>query len=110
MIHIGGINNKDPKYIDPFRAWLKNKKLTRTELKIDPSQATLDGNPRLSWYARQFGAEQRFAHYRNLTAVAKSAFGPQVLTGANFSPHHDVMYYGDHLQWIDAFKHRAMSI
>ncbi|MHC4406857.1 MAG: hypothetical protein ACYTG0_45150, partial [Planctomycetota bacterium] len=50
-------------------------------------EATLSGNNRLKWYSRLFGAEERFAHYRRLTDVARRAFGPQVLTGANYSPH-----------------------
>lgn len=109
-ISLGAIKFDDPKYIEPFRAWLKQKKLTKKQLGVDPSAATLTGNNRLKWYATLFSAEQRFAHYRNLTSVAKQAFGPQVLCGANFSPHHDVMYYGNQLQWIDAFKHNAMSM
>jgi hypothetical protein len=109
-IAIGGINFDDPQYVEPFRAWLKQRGLTQAELGVAPEAATLTGNARLKWHARQFGAEQRFAHYRELTGVAREAFGPQVLCGANFSPHHDVLYYGDHLQWIDAFKHQAMSM
>ena len=109
-INIGGIDPADPKYLEPFRAWLKAKRLTKEDLKADPAQATLTGNNRLKWYARQFGAEHRLARYREMTAVAKSAFGPQVLTGANYSPHHGVLYYGDHLQWIDAFKLGAMGM
>lgn len=109
-ISLGRINYDDPKYIEPFRAWLKKQKLTREDLGVAPEKATLTGNNRLKWHARLFSAEQRFAHYRRLTQVARSAFGPQVLCGANFSPHHDVLYYGNQLQWIDAFKHRAMSM
>lgn len=109
-ISLGGINLNDPKFVEPFRRWLRQKKLTKADLGVEPSQATLTGNNRLTWYAKQFSAEQRFAHYRNLTNVARQAFGPQVLTGANYSPHHGVMYYGDPLQWIDAFKHRAMTM
>ncbi len=109
-ISLGTINFQDPQYVEPFRKWLKQKRLTASDLGVSPDQATLTGNRRLQWYAQQFSAEQRFAHYRRLTGIAKQAFGPQVLTGANYSPHHDVMYYGNHLQWIDAFKHRAMSM
>ena len=109
-ITIGGINVSDPKYVEPFRTWLKQKRLTQQDLHVVPEQATLTGNHRLQWYAKLFSAEQRFAHYRRLTEVARSAFGPQVLTGANYSPHHDVMYFGNQLQWIDAFKHGAMSM
>ncbi|MCA9269212.1 MAG: hypothetical protein KDA41_12110, partial [Planctomycetales bacterium] len=109
-ISLGEINFSDASYIEPFRAWLKSKKLTQEDLGVAPEQATLTGNNRLKWYARLFSAEQRFAHYRQLTGVARQAFGPQVLCGANFSPHHDVLYYGNQLQWIDAFKHQAMSM
>ncbi|WP_145053909.1 type 1 glutamine amidotransferase family protein [Lignipirellula cremea] len=109
-ITIGGVKLDDPQYLEPFRAWLQKHRLTREDLGVDPRQATPGGNARLQWYGRLFGAEQRFEKYRQLTAVAKQAFGPQVLTGANFSPHHGVMYYGDQLQWIDAFKHQAMSM
>ena len=89
---------------------MKQRKLTKVDLGVDPNAATLTGNDRLKWYARMFSAEQRFAHYRQLTDVARQAFGPQVLCGANYSPHHDTLYYGNQLQWIDAFKHRAMSM
>jgi len=109
-ISLGRINFEDPKYLEPFRAWLKRNKLTKDDLGVSPEAATLTGNDRLKWYATLFSAEQRFAHYRNLTDVARQAFGPQVLCGANYSPHHDVLYYGNQLQWIDAFKHRAMSM
>ena len=109
-ISLGGIDHADAKYVEPFRAWLKRRGLTRDDLGIEPSRATLAGNRRLEWYARLFGAEQRFAHYRHLTETARRAFGPQVLTGANYSPHHDVLYFGNQLQWVDAFKHRAMSM
>ncbi|MFP6901274.1 MAG: hypothetical protein VCA36_10045, partial [Opitutales bacterium] len=109
-INIGEIKYDDPQYVEPFRAWLKARKLTAADLKVSPDKATLNGNNRLKWYARQFSAEERFKRYRSLNQVALQAFGPQVYTGANYSPHHDVMYYGNHLQWIDAFKHRAMSM
>ena len=109
-ISLGTIDFKDPKYLEPFRKWLKQKRLSSSDLGVAPEKATLTGNRRLQWYAQQFSAEQRFAHYRRLTEVAQQSFGAQVLTGANYSPHHGVMYYGNHLQWIDAFKHRAMSM
>jgi hypothetical protein len=109
-IHLGRINLADPQYIDPFRAWLKSLQLTRADLGADPDQAVPNGNSRLQWYSELFSARQRFEHYRQLTQTARKAFGPQVLTGANFSPHHGVLYYGNPLQWIDAFKHRAMTM
>jgi hypothetical protein len=109
-ISLGKINFEDPQYVEPFRQWLGRHKLTREDLGVDPQQATLNGNKRLEWYSQLFSAEQRFARYRALTSQARRAFGPQVLTGANYSPHHDVLYYGNHLQWIDAFKHRAMTM
>ncbi len=109
-ISLGGIDFSDPQYVEPFRAWLRQRKLTAEDIGGPIESATLTGNARLKWYATLFSAEQRFAHYRRLTETARSAFGPQVLCGANYSPHHDVLYYGNQLQWIDAFKHGAMSM
>lgn len=98
-------------HLEPFRAWLKQKGVTAKDLGgVNPAAATLTGSPRIDWWARLYGAETAFAKYRNLTASAKQVFGPQVETGANYSPHHGVAYYGDQLQWIDAFKHNAMSM
>ncbi len=45
-----------------------------------------------------------------MTKLAKELLGPQVLTGANFSPHHGTLYYGSIPQWIDLFKQRGMSM
>ena len=110
-IGIGNIDRKDPKWVEPFRAWLKAKGLTKEDLGgVNPDETALTGNARLNWYSYLFGAEQRFADYRSLNKAAVEAFGPQVLTGANYSPHHGVTYYGHNLQWVDAFKHNAMSM
>jgi len=110
-IHIGRINFKDPKYTPMFRAWLKARGLGAEDLGgVSPDKADFNANPRLTWYSKIFSAEQRFGHYREMTRIAREAYGPQVLTGANFSPHHGVSYYGSNLQWIDAFKHNAMSM
>jgi len=110
-IHIGTINFKDPKYTPMFRRWLEKKGLRAKDLgDIEPGEAGFNANPRLAWYSRVFSAHQRFAHYRAMTRLAEQAYGPQVLTGANFSPHHGVAYYGSNLQWIDAFKHNAMTM
>ena len=110
-IHIGSIDFKDPKYTPMFRQWLVKKGLRATDLGgVEPGAATFNANPRLAWYSRIFSAHQRFKHYREMTRLAEQAYGPQVLTGANFSPHHGVAYYGSNLQWIDAFKHNAMTM
>lgn len=101
---------KGEKQLAAFRAWLKEGGLTRRDLGVPPEEATPDANPRLKWYARLFGAIRGFARYRQMTEVAEQAFGDQVFTGANYSPHHGVMYYGEHMQWITAFKHNAMSM
>jgi hypothetical protein len=98
-------------HLAPFREWLKAKGVTAKDLGgIDPANATLTGSVRIDWWAKLYGAETAFARYRVLTEAAKRIFGPQVETGANYSPHHGVAYYGDQLQWIDAFKHNAMSM
>ncbi|MDP6637460.1 MAG: beta-galactosidase trimerization domain-containing protein [Phycisphaerae bacterium] len=110
-IHIGDINFKDPKYAPMFRKWLEARGLGAEDLGgVSPDLANFNANPRLTWYSKIFSAQQRFGHYRDMTQIARRAYGPQVLTGANFSPHHGVAYYGSNLQWIDAFKHNAMSM
>ena len=106
-------NNEEvaKEHLEPFRAWLKQKGVTAKDLGgVNPAAAPLKGSARINWWAKLYGAEVAFARYRNLTAAAKKAFGPQVETGANYSPHHGVAYYGDQLQWIDAFKANAMTM
>lgn len=112
-ISLGQVNFKDPKVQEKFRAWAKAKGLTRADLGgVDPAAAVpaKDGNPRLAWYAQAFNETERFADYRAMTRLAKELIGPHVLTGANYSPHHGVLYYGPVYQWIDIFKHQGMSL
>ncbi len=111
-ISLGSIKYDDPKMQKRFREWLARKKVTKEDLGVAPDKATLvpEGNSPLAWYTQLFNEEERFAHYRNLTAVARKAIGPQVLTGANFSPHHLALYYGPVYKWVDLFKHRGMSM
>lgn len=110
-IHIGQIDFNDPQYTPLFQDWLKRKKLTAVDLGgVKPEEATLNANSRVAWYSRLFGNEQRFAHYREMTATAVREIGPQVLTGANYSPHAIPQYYGALPQWIDIFKYKGMSL
>ncbi len=111
-IGLGGVDAKDPKVAERFRAWLKMYAITKEQLGEDPAQATPAdaGNPRLAWYAQKFADAERYDHYRGLTKLAKQLFGPQVLTGANFSPHHGMLYYGSLPQWIELFKQQGMSM
>lgn len=111
-IHIGRIDFKSEENIAGFRKWLNAKKVTESDLGMSPSKAVLTLNePRQAWYTQRYNAERQFAHYRHLTEVARDAFGPQVLTGANYSPHYPVpAYFGPIYQWIDIFKHNGMSM
>lgn len=111
-ISLGSINFKDPKLQEKFRGWLQAKKITKADLGVDPAQAVLTqaGNARLAWFTQQFNEEERFAAYREMTKLAKDLIGPQVLTGANFSPHHGCLYYGPLYQWVDLFKHQGMTM
>jgi hypothetical protein len=110
-IHIGEINYQDPQYLPLFLAWLKQKKISAADLGgVEPGAATLMANPRVAWYSRLFGNEQRFAHYRQMTETAVREIGPQVLAGANYSPHSIPQYYGALPQWVDIFKHNGMSL
>lgn len=112
-IHLGTINWNDPAMQTAFVAWLQAKKLTKADLGVDPEQAKLadrGANRRIGWYAQTFNEEQRFASFRDLTALAKKLIGPQVETGANYSPHCMPMYYGPIYQWVDIFKHNGMTM
>jgi len=113
-IHIGHIKFDDPQMQTRFTAWIKAKKLTRADLGVTPAQAKLAeraNSPRIAWYAELFSNEVMFEKYRNMTAQARREIGPQVETGANYSPHYPLpQYYGRHAQWIDIFKHDGMSM
>ncbi|HZZ78335.1 MAG TPA: hypothetical protein VFE62_07440, partial [Gemmataceae bacterium] len=111
-ISLGSINFKDAKLQDKFRAWLKSKGITKKDLGVEPDQAVLTpkGNARLAWFTQQFNEEERFAAYREMTKRARELFGPQVLTGANYSPHHGCLYYGPVYQWVDIFKQQGMTM
>jgi hypothetical protein len=111
-IALGGVDPKDAKAQERFHAWLKAHGLTETHLGVAPDKARLgpEAGPRVAWYAEKFANEERFAHYRELTKLAKQLFGQQVLTGANFSPHHGTLYYGSIPQWIELFKQQGMSL
>jgi len=112
-ISIGEINWTDPAMQVKFVEWLGKKGITRDDLGVDPAQAKLtdrDKNPRVAWYAQIFNEEERFGFYRELTQVAKQEIGPQVETGANYSPHPLPQYYGHMAQWVDIFKHNGMTM
>lgn len=110
-IQLGEINYADPAELTKFRAWLTAKGITKEDLGVDPAAATLvkAGDPKLAWYTNLFNAEQRFAPYAAATAAAEQAFHKDVLTGANYSPHHPPQYYGPIYQWVDLFKAGAMK-
>ncbi len=117
-ISLGNINFKDAKLNAKFRVWLKAKGITKADLGVEPDQANLTpystgaSRPaaRQAWWSQQFNEEERFADYRAMTQRAKELFGPEVLTGANYSPHHGCLYYGPIYQWVDIFKHKGMSM
>lgn len=111
-IHIAKINYKDAKHTEPFRAWLAKKGLSQADLGVAPAAATLSDDPaqpRLRWYSNIFSEETRFAEFAEMTRLAERLLNPDVLTGANYSPHGPAMYYGPIFQWIDIFKFRGMS-
>jgi len=111
-ISLGEIDWNDPAMQTKFNAWLIANKITKADIGVDPATAKLTrtGDPRLMWYSIRFNEEERFGVYRSSTAAAKAAFGPQVLTGANYSPHHLALSYGPIFQWVDIFKHNGMSM
>jgi hypothetical protein len=113
-IHLGEIDWADPAMQAKFTAWLVARGVTAADLGgLDPRAARLadrSANRRLGWYAQAFNEEERFGFYRELTAQARALLGPQVETGANYSPHGMPMYYGPIYQWIDIFKHGGMTM
>ena len=106
------INFNDPKNLAEFRQWLVQKGVTADELGMPPAQAPLvqSGAARPMWYSNLFNEEKIFSQFRANSEVARQVFGPQVLTGANYSPHHLALCYGPIYQWVDLFKHNGMSM
>ncbi len=109
-ISLGKINYADAKLNEKFVAWLKKKGVTAADLKVDVAKARLADTGRLAWYSNLFNEEERFAGYREMTELVQGLFGKEVLTGANYSPHHLALCYGPIFQWVDIFKHRGMSM
>lgn len=111
-ISLGEINYADPKNQQKFRAWLQAHKVSAADLGVAPESAvpTKTGNPRLVWYSNLFNEEDRFADFRARTELVKKVLGPNVLAGANYSPHHLALCYGPIFQWVDIFKHNGMSM
>ena len=96
-----------------FIAWLKQQKVGQAELGVAPDAvepAVAAQAPRVAWYAKLFGDELKYADYRRMTTVAKELFGPQLQTGANYSPHNLILYYGPLSQWVDIFRHDGMTM
>jgi len=112
-IAIGGPNLNDPAMQAPFTAWLKAKGITKADLGMEPDAARLTdrgANRRIAWYAKLFGEEQSFGQFKDMTRLAKELIGPQVETGANYSPHGAPQYYGEQGQYIDVFKQNCMTM
>jgi hypothetical protein len=111
-IALGTVNFRDRKLRDKFRAWLKKRGVTAKELGRRPDRVrpTDKGKHALAWYSALFNEQERFADYAAMTRLVKELFGPHVLTGANYSPHHLALYYGSIPQWVDIFKHNGMSM
>jgi hypothetical protein len=113
-ISLGEISWADPAMQAKFTAWLRARGVTAADLGgVAPDVAQLADrgtNRRVGWYAQTFNEEERFGFYRDLTAQARALIGPQVETGANYSPHGMPMYFGPIHQWIDIFKHGGMTM
>jgi hypothetical protein len=111
-IQLGEIDYASPENLSKFRAWLQAKKITKEDLGgVDPASAPLakTGDLHVIWYSHLFNEEQRFESFAANTKLAEQLFGPEVLTGANYSPHIAPQYYGPIYQWVDIFKHRGMK-
>ncbi len=112
-ISVGSIKWGDPQMQTQFVAWVRSRKLTEADLGVAPDAAILTNrvsNPRLAWYAQQFSDEKAFEKFRRATAAVKREIGPQVETGANYSPHGQPQYYGAVYEWVDLFKANGMTM
>ena len=112
-IGIPDVNFNDPNLQPLFTRWLAAHRVTAADLGFDPAQAKLadqNKNARIAWYAKQFSDEQGFTQFQAMTRLAKELIGPQVETGANYSPHGMPQYYGPLNQWIDIFKANGMTM
>jgi len=111
-IGLGKIDFKAAANQAKFRDWLRQRGVTDNDLGLPLDQATLAeaGSGRLVWYSNLFNEHERFAAFREMTELAEKEFGPKVLTGANYSPHHLALCYGPIYQWVDLFKARGMSL
>ncbi len=115
-IHVGAVDAKKAENIAEFRTWLSSQGLTAKDLGgTDPAQATIELDPKtakspeLTWYSTLFSEKKAFEEFNLNTKAAEKAFGPNVWTGANYSPHGAPQYYGPIFQWVDMFKNKGMS-
>ncbi|MCH2118019.1 MAG: hypothetical protein MK161_10020 [Pirellulales bacterium] len=111
-IGIGEVDYESPEIQAKFTQWLQQKGITAKDLGENPAEArpVKNGHPRLVWYSTLFNQEERFGEFRRRTELTKQLFGDQVLTGANYSPHHLALCYGPVYQWVDIFKHHGMTM
>ena len=87
------------------------KGITKDDIGVEPAAALSKiGDPRVAWYANLFNEEERFVPYAAMTRLAEQLLNPDVLTGANYSPHGEPQYYGPIYQWVDIFKQQGMSM
>lgn len=110
--NFGSVDFADAAVQARYRGWLTSKGITAADLGGDPAQAVPvhQGSARDVWYSRLFEEQQLIDIFQRRTRSAEEAAGKPVLTGANFSPHHGVLYYGDVAKWVDLFKNRGMSM
>ncbi len=110
-IYIPEINYAEPANNEKFKKWVKAKGLTAADLGgIDPASATLSkANPRIAWYSNLFSEQEGFLVFADNTKLVEQLFHPDILTGANYSPHAAPQYYGPISQWVDIFKVRGMK-
>ncbi len=111
-ISLGSMDFSDTSVQAKYRVWIKDQGISSADLgqEIETAIPTRDGNARAVWYSALFEQRELFAHFRHLTEVAQEVVGPQVFTGANFSPHGLPSYYGSISQWVDLFKYNGMNM
>jgi hypothetical protein len=99
-IHIPPAEANDAK----FAAWLKKRGVDYDgEVKF-----TDQSDDPLYYYSRLWAIEAGIAHYAEHTKLLEQRIGPDVRTGANYSPHAN--YLVTDLQWVRPFKLGGMTM
>ncbi len=97
-----------------FRAWLRQRGVTSTDLGVDISAAkylpdATSATPGVRYYSRQYAYRHGIRQLKARTDIVRRVL-PGAGVGANYSPHQGHMYLGDTHQWISLFREGGMTM